>query len=353
MDPQTLDALRWQTVVSKERSTEQPFLYAVVTTGVFCRPGCPSRQPNRENVRFFDSCKQAMQAGYRPCKRCQPIDDGQPEWTLVIDICRWIEANPTESDLASLARTTGYTSTYLHKRFRDATGITPFQYAKALRQQTSYRELADQPTVTQAMQQAGYRSSSQFYDEFRQFSSLPPGSHRQYGKDEVLTFAVAQTSLGALVVAASAKGLCWIALGDDPQTLVEELQRHFSRASFCPPDEAFNHWVSKVIGLVEQPGRSLELPLDIRGTVFQQQVWEALRKIPPGTTLDYQGLAELLGKPGGARAVAGACAANVLAVTIPCHRIVRRDGSLSGYRWGVDRKAALLRREQPSSGDQS
>ncbi|MZR61815.1 bifunctional DNA-binding transcriptional regulator/O6-methylguanine-DNA methyltransferase Ada [Alcanivorax sp. DP30] len=345
-DHQDLNAYRWQILASRTRNPQYPFCYAVVTTGIVCRPGCPSRLPNPENVRFFDNCQDALKAGYRPCKRCHPLDDNKEPSELVVRVCRQIERDPDQANLNTLASVLGYTPAHLQKTFRQQIGITPFDYARALRQQRIYRELGHSRSNTDALLQAGYQSSSQFYTEFKQFSSLPPGSHRQSGKGEILTFAVADTTLGALVVAASDKGLCWISLGDDPHAQVEELQRHFARAEFCPPDEAFNQWVSQVTGLVEAPGERLSIPLDIRGTVFQRQVWEALRKIPMGSTMDYQALADKIGKPGGARAVASACAANVLAVAIPCHRIVRRDGSLSGYRWGVERKADLLAREK-------
>lgn len=345
-DRQELNAYRWQVLVTRDSNPDAPFYYGVITTGVVCSPGCPSRLPNRDNVRFFATFREALQAGYRPCKRCYPFKAGETKSDLVVKICRQIERDPDRADLNQLSSTLGYTPAHLQKFFLQHVGITPFEYARALRQQRIYRELGRNPSNTVALHQAGYQSSSQFYAEFKQFSSLPPGSHRQSGKGEILTFAVADTTLGALVVAASHKGLCWISLGEDPDTQVEELQRHFAKAEFCPPDEAFNQWVAQVTALVEEPGKTLTIPLDIRGTVFQRQVWEALRKIPFGTTLDYQGLAEMIGKSGGARAVASACAANVLAVAIPCHRIVRRDGSLSGYRWGVERKADLLAREK-------
>ena len=341
-----LDTYRWTLLLSREQNPTPAFLYAVITTGVFCRTGCPSRIPKRENVRFFDSPHEALQAGYRPCKRCHPLRTNDPQTELVIRVCRLIDANTDQANLDTLAATLGYSSAHIQKTFRQLVGITPFEYAKTLRQQRIYRELAHRRTSTEALHHAGYQSSSQFYEEFKGFSSLPPGSHRKAGKGEVLAYAITDTALGALLVAASDKGLCWISLGDDASKQVEALQQHFSRAEFCPPDNAFNQWVNRVSVLIEEPGTPLDLPLDIRGTVFQRQVWDALRKIPSGTTLDYQTLAEKVGRPGGARAVAGACAANVLAVAIPCHRIVRRDGSLSGYRWGVDRKEWLLANEK-------
>ncbi|MCK0152535.1 methylated-DNA--[protein]-cysteine S-methyltransferase [Alcanivorax sp. S6407] len=345
---QQLDLRRWEILSSRAPCPDTPFFYGVITTGILCRPGCPSRRPRQENVRFFDHYQDGLEAGYRPCKRCHPLDDNHPDNVLASRIAEWIAAHPEDSDLKSLAAAMNYTSAHLHKVFSKVTGLSPFKYAKVLRQQRVYASLGSSQTSTEVMEKAGYRSSSQFYDEFRQFSSLPPGSHRQAGKGEVITFAAADTSLGSLVIAASAKGLCWISLGEDVEKQVDDLQRHFANACFCPPDEGFNHWISQVAGLVEDPARSLDLPLDIRGTVFQCQVWEALRQIPVGSTLDYQQLADRIGKPGGARAVARACATNVLALAVPCHRIIRRDGSLSGYRWGVERKAALLKREKRS-----
>ncbi|MQX54032.1 bifunctional DNA-binding transcriptional regulator/O6-methylguanine-DNA methyltransferase Ada [Alcanivorax sediminis] len=345
MNDQQLNDHRWQALCQRARHPSEPFFYGVTTTGVVCRAGCPSRLPKRENIRFFDSCAEALQAGYRPCKRCQPLQEKDPRSALATRVCRLIEQDPDNADLASLASALGYTEAHLQKRFQTLTGLSPLEYARALRQQNIYRELGRGKSTTEALLDAGYQSSSQFYSEFKLFSSLPPGSHRQSGAGEILTFTAAQTSLGALVVAASSKGLCWISLGDDAQKEVENLQKHFAKAEFCPPDRDFNEWVSQVIGFIDNPRHPLALPLDIRGTIFQRQVWEALRKVPAGQTLNYQGLAEAIGKPGAARAVAGACAANVLAVAIPCHRIVRSDGSLSGYRWGVERKATLLDRE--------
>lgn len=346
-DPQQ-DSLRWQLLCARQPQAQSTFFYGVITTGIVCKPGCPSRLPKRENVRFFNCCNEALRQGYRPCKRCRPLDNVPQAPSLVARICEWIAEHPDNSSLEAMASAMQYSIAHLQKTFTRITGITPFEYAKALRQQRLYPALATSRTTSEAMEKSGYRSSSQFYEEFRQFSSLPPGSHRQAGRGEVITFAVAETALGAMVVAATSKGLCWISLGEDAETQLEDLQRHFSRAELCPPDADFNDWVSQVIGLVDNPSQSLDLPLDIRGTVFQQQVWEALRHIPVGSTLDYQALAEQLGKRGGARAVAGACAANVLALAVPCHRIIRRDGSLSGYRWGVERKAALLAREKAS-----
>ena len=343
--PQRDDDHRWEILTSRQRDPEKPFFYAVITTGVVCRPGCPSRLPKRENVRFFDSCSAALQAGYRPCKRCHPLQDATPLSRLVEQTCRLIESDPDHSTLAQLAAKLGYSEAHLHKSFRRLTGISPHDYARTLRQQAIYRALHTSKSTTEAMMKSGYQTASTFYSEFRHFSSLPPGSHRAGGPDEVLAVAAVAASIGVLVVAASSRGVCWISLGDHAQNQVEELQQHFSKARFCEPDEEFNQWVQQVVAFVDQPSQALDLPLDIRGTIFQRQVWHALREVPPGTTLDYQSLAERIGKPGGARAVAQACAANVLAVAIPCHRIVRRDGSLSGYRWGVDRKATLLQRE--------
>lgn len=287
-----------------------------------------------------------MQAGYRPCKRCHPLGSNRSLSDMVLTVCRLIEAEPAKARLSTLASACGYSPSHLQKIFTQRIGISPHEYAKAVRQQKAYRALGEDRTVTDSLYAAGYQSASQFYTEFKAFSSLPAGSHRQAGLGEVITFAAAETSLGVLLVAASATGLCWISLGEEPEQQVEELLDHFANATFSPPDSEFVGWLSQVIGFLDSPCQPLDLPLDIRGTLFQRQVWEALRAIPAGSTMDYQSLAERIGKPTAARAVARACASNVLAVVIPCHRILRKDGSLSGYRWGVERKAKLLEHER-------
>ena len=337
---------RWHILVSRQASGSPPFFYAVISTGIVCRPGCPSRLPRQENVRFFDHCEDAMKAGYRPCKRCQPLGGSHPHNDMVLTVCRLIEKDPTQARLSTLASACGYSPSHLQKTFTQKVGISPLEYAKGVRQLRAYRELGQGRSVTESLYAAGYQSASQFYTEFKEFSSLPAGSHRLAGRGEVITFAAAETSLGVLLIAASATGLCWISLGEDFAQQVQELQAHFANAQFCPPDPDFVGWLSQVVGFLDSPCEPLDLPLDIRGTLFQRQVWEALRSIPAGKTMDYQALAERIGKPTAARAVARACASNVLAVVIPCHRILRKDGGLSGYRWGVQRKAQLLEREQ-------
>ncbi|MED5431561.1 MAG: bifunctional DNA-binding transcriptional regulator/O6-methylguanine-DNA methyltransferase Ada [Pseudomonadota bacterium] len=343
-----LDNLRWQQLES--RLPGASFVYGVTTTGVVCSPGCPSRLPRRENVRFYEDIRGALQAGFRPCKRCRPLDKvGTDLGELLARVCRNLEGyvvSGADAAIADVASDTGMAEATLLRHFRSVTGLTPKEYLAAIRQCRLYPALAKQGSVLQAATEAGYGSASHFYQDAPRLTGMPPAKHRKGGKGEQLTFALASTELGELAVAASSQGVCWIALGEDPGVLLDEFQDHFRHATLLPPNDAFNQQIAAVCQLVQHPEQPVTLPLDIRGTVFQRQVWQALQAIPVGMTLDYQQLAERIGRPTAARAVARACASNVLAVAVPCHRIIRRDGGLSGYRWGVERKAWLLAREK-------
>ena len=344
---QVLSDPRWTQLVARDPGAEGQFVYAVTSTGIYCRPGCGSRTPRPENVRFFLTATAAAQAGFRPCQRCKP--DQPPlqvqHAELVAGLCRQIETAGTPPSLETLAQSARMSPYHLHRVFKAVTGLTPRAYAAAHRAGKLREALLQHERVTDAIYASGYNSHGRFYEESRHLLGMTPTAFRAGGTKAAIRFAIGQCSLGAILVAASDKGVCAIFIGDDPEALARELQDRFPKAELMGGDAGFEQWVAQVVGLVETPQRGLDLPLDIRGTAFQQRVWQALREIPAGKTLSYTKLAQRIGAPGAVRAVAGACAANMLAVAIPCHRVVRQDGSLSGYRWGVERKRALLERE--------
>ena len=338
---------RWARVVARDRSADGTFWYAVSTTGVYCRPSCAARLARPEHVRFYASCAAAEAAGFRPCKRCRPDLEAQarPQIAAIVHACRRIEAADTMPSLDTLAREAGMSRFYFQRLFKALVGLTPRAYAQGWRSGRVRAALHDEASVLAAVYAAGYGSAGRFYADSHAVLGMTPTRFRQGGPDMQIRFAIAASTLGALLVAQSPKGLCAIALGDDPEQLARDLQDRFPHAELVGDDPDFARTVAQVVGLVEMPARGLDLPLDIRGTAFQQRVWQALRALPAGETISYAALAERLGVPRAVRAVAGACAANTLAVAVPCHRVVRQDGSLSGYRWGVERKRALLARE--------
>lgn len=344
------DESRWRTVVERNPNADGFFVYSVKTTGVYCRPHCSARLANRENVTFHDSPEQARRAGFRPCKRCRPdcasILDQQH--AAVTRACRLIEEAETPPSLADLSAAVDMSPHHFHRVFKAIAGVTPKAYADGHRARRARDELAGGASVTEAMYNAGFNSNGRFYATSTGQLGMTPSAFRDGGAGASIRFAVGECSLGSILVAASDKGVCAIFLGDDPNALARDLQDRFPEAHLTGGDDAFDRWVAQVVGLVEDPAAGLALPLDIRGTAFQIRVWEALRKIPFGSTASYAEIAERIGRPAATRAVAQACAANPLAVAIPCHRVVRSDQALSGYRWGVERKAELLRRERPA-----
>jgi AraC family transcriptional regulator of adaptative response/methylated-DNA-[protein]-cysteine methyltransferase len=342
------DESRWQALVRRDPDADEVFYYSVRTTGVYCRPSCPARLPRRENVCFYTTCEQAERAGFRPCKRCRPNEASlaQRQQDAVARACRLIEDADEAPNLTDLADAVGMSRYHFHRVFKMFTGVTPKAYAAAHRTRRVRHELVEGATVTEAIYGAGFNSSGRFYASSTEQLGMTPAAFRAGGDGITIRFAVGECALGSGLVAASDKGICAIFLGDDPDALARELQDRFPKAHFVGPDASFDRWVAEVVGLVEKPALGLDLPLDIRGTAFQLRVWEALRQIPPGSTASYTEIAERIGQPRAARAVARACAANPIAVAIPCHRVVRTDESLSGYRWGVERKAELLRRER-------
>jgi len=338
---------RWAAVVARDPSADGKFFYSVKTTGVYCRPSCASRRARPENVAFHASRAAAERAGFRPCKRCKP--DQAPlaaqHAATVERICRRIEGAATVPALAALAREAQMSPYHFHRVFKAVTGLTPRAYAAARRAERVRRELGRSRTVTEAIFDAGFNSGGRFYATADEVLGMTPTDYRAGGARAEIRFAVGECSLGSILVAQSTKGVCAILLGDDPDELARDLQDRFPRADLIGADAEFEELVAKIVGFVEAPALGLDLPLDVRGTAFQQRVWQALRKIPVGCTASYSDIAQRIGAPKSVRAVAQACAANTIALAIPCHRVVRNDGALSGYRWGVERKCALLERE--------
>jgi AraC family transcriptional regulator of adaptative response/methylated-DNA-[protein]-cysteine methyltransferase len=344
----TEDDPRWKAVTTRDASADGGFVYAVKTTGIYCRPSCPSRAPNRQNVGFFTTPAEAEAAGFRACLRCRPGGRSAAELNaeIVARACRAIEGAEAPSRLDALATAVGMSPHHLHRQFKAIVGVTPHAYGAAHRAKRLRAELEDEKSsVTEAIYGAGYSSSSRFYENSDALLGMTPTAFRRGGARETIRFAVGQCSLGAVLVAATQKGVCAIMLGDDPEALLRDLQDRFPAADLIGGDGDFEALVARVVGLVEAPALGLDLPLDVRGTAFQQRVWQALRDIPAGATNSYREVAERIGQPSAVRAVAQACGANEIAVAIPCHRVVRLDGSISGYRWGVERKRALLSRE--------
>jgi AraC family transcriptional regulator, regulatory protein of adaptative response / methylated-DNA-[protein]-cysteine methyltransferase len=345
--PSAADDPRWPRIVARDKAADGQFWYSVSTTGVYCRPSCPSRTANPKNVQIHETVEAAKAAGFRPCKRCNPngLSIDARNAALVAKACQMIEYSEKELSLDELADAVELSPGYFHRIFRATTGLTPKAYASAHRAKRVREELSSRTSVTEAIYEAGFNSSGRFYEKAPGLLGMTPSKYRDGGQNEEITFAVGETSLGAILVASSRKGVAAILLGDDPNELVRNLQDRFPKADLIGADPDYEAVVAQVVGFVEAPGIGFNLPLDVRGTAFQQRVWQALRDVPVGETVSYAEVARRIGMPNACRAVAAACAANTLAVAIPCHRVVRNDGSLSGYAWGVERKRTLLGRE--------
>lgn len=338
------DESRWQAVETRDTCADEQFVFAVKTTGICCRPSCSARHPLRKNVLFFENVAAAVDAGFRPCKRCQP-DKPAPEQQRIdriTEACRILEASSEPIVLAELAARVAMSPFHFHRLFKQVTGLTPHAWQKALRAKRLREQLNEGEGVTRAVFEAGYQSGSNFYQQANEVLGMTAKQYRQGGARATIQFVVGSCRLGEFLVAQSERGICAILLGNDAQSLIHELETSFPNSSLDVGDESFAERVAQVVSALEHPGQQVALPLDIQGTAFQQQVWQALRQIPAGQTASYSDIAQRIGKPQAVRAVAGACAANKLAVVIPCHRVVRNDGALSGYRWGVDRKRQLL-----------
>lgn len=349
LDP---DSAFWNAVRARDRAYDGKFYYSVATTGVYCRPSCAARLANRRNVEFHASCADAEKAGFRPCKRCKPNEPSLHDRyaAKVAQACHLIEVAEEPPKLGALARAAGLSSYHFHRVFKAIAGVTPKAYAVAHRQKRVRENLKRSRSVTEAIFDAGFNSSARFYADATGVLGMTPSDFRSGGTNADMRFAVGECSLGSILVAASEKGIAAILFGDDPEALVHDLEDRFPNANLIGGDGAFEDVMAKIVGLVEAPEVGFNLPLDMRGTAFQHRVWQALREIPVGTTATYSEIAERIGMPKAVRAVAAACAANKIAVAIPCHRVVRHDGSLSGYRWGVERKRKLIEREANAGG---
>lgn len=341
------DDQRWAAVQTRDPTADGHFVYAVRTTGVYCRPSSSARRPKRENVEFFDTGSAAQAAGYRASQRaaCDQTGAAAQRASLVARACRLIETSQTPPSLDELAAQAGMSPFHFHRVFKAETGLTAKAYANAQRAAKLREELSEPGTITNAIYEAGFNSNSRFYEVSETRLGMRPRDYRDGGHNAQIRFAVGQCSLGAILVAQSQRGICAILMGEDPDTLARNLQDQFPKAQLIGGDGRFEQLVAQVVGFIEAPALGLSLPLDIQGTAFQERVWQALREIPPGVTVSYTQVAEHIGSPKSVRAVAQACGANHIAVAIPCHRVVRRDGNISGYRWGVERKRELLRRE--------
>jgi AraC family transcriptional regulator of adaptative response/methylated-DNA-[protein]-cysteine methyltransferase len=342
MNVQTADA-RWNAVVQRAEPADS-FVYAVRTTGVFCRPSCPSRPPRRENVEFYDGIEQAISAGYRACLRCRP-DGPDPRGVAarrVVQACRLLEGDEPVST-AALAEQAGLGQTQFLRLFKRHMGVSPQAYRRRVLAERARESLGSAPTVTDAAFDAGYRSSSRFYEGVGRELGMSPAQARAGGAQHEVSYAVRGCRLGRVLVAWTARGVCEVGFGDTDEGLVADLAQRLPQASLA--QASVPDWVDAVIERVDH-GRVRDVPLDIQGTAFQQRVWAELRRIPAGETRSYAQIAQALGEPTASRAVARACATNPVAVLVPCHRVVRADGGLSGYRWGKERKEKLLTLEK-------
>ncbi|MGB3211471.1 MAG: bifunctional DNA-binding transcriptional regulator/O6-methylguanine-DNA methyltransferase Ada [Desulforhopalus sp.] len=348
LDKKHSDDIRWENLIMRKAAGGDSFYYGVRTTGIFCRCGCASRLPNRENVEFFDTSKDAENAGYRPCKRCCP---GAPSGhdkreQIVIQACRKIEQAEAPLKLHELAAETGMSPGHFHRLFKKIVGITPKQYAAKEQSTRLQKSLKTGQSVTEAIYDAGYSSTSRAYEKSQDRLAMTLGVYKRGGRGLAIHYCIAECSLGLLLVAVTDRGVCAIEFGDDNDSLSGQLQESFPRAKISRACSLLSSVIQDVISLVEAPDKQCTLPLDIQGSAFQQRVWSALRGIRPGTTASYSEIADRIGQPAAVRAVASACAANILAVAVPCHRVVRSDGKISGYKWGVERKRLLLQREK-------
>lgn len=341
------EARMWNAMLRRDADQDGVFVYAVVSTGVYCRPSCPSRRPLRKNVRFYTLNQDAEAAGFRPCKRCKPTEMSleQNHALAVEQACRHIEQADGSVRLDDLAEAARLSSYHFHRIFKAHTGVTPKAYEKAVRGTRVSETLAGARTVTDAAYDAGLSSGARLYDDKGARLGMSATAYRKGGEGRMIEYAFAKTVVGLMIVAASDKGVCAIFFGDSEARLERDLRTRFPNAEIEPSNGRFKGWVTQAVAYLKEPKGALELPLDVRGSAFQERVWAELKKMPAGELASYADIAKRLGKPNAVRAVAGACARNPVAIAIPCHRIVRSDGSISGYRWGPERKRALLKRE--------
>jgi AraC family transcriptional regulator, regulatory protein of adaptative response / methylated-DNA-[protein]-cysteine methyltransferase len=339
---------KWAMVLARDINADGRFVYAVKSTGIFCRPSCPSRRPRREQVEFFDSPDQAQHAGFRPCRRCTP-DEGNAQLDKIEAACRYIEVNlEITLNLGDIARHAGLSPFHFHRLFKRILGISPRQYQQAKRAQSFKMALQSQPRITDAVYEAGYSSSSRAYENGASQLGMTPSAFRRQGQGEEIGFTVAETEMGKLLLAATPRGLCAVRFGNSETALVRELKQEFRAAEIRRDDRSLQFLAARMKSLLRTGAGAQSFPLDIRGTAFQRLVWDALRQVPRGETRSYSEIARQIRRPRAVRAVASACASNPIAVVVPCHRVVQKNGSLAGYRWGVERKRALLANEKRS-----
>lgn len=346
--PYQSDESKWEALKRRDRAADPFFVYGVLSTRIWGRPSNKTKLPKRNNVVFFDSVDEAEKAGFRANLRAtsDATKSAERMQKMITSICTIIRSSEKAPSLTQLSEQFGLSEAHIQRVFKIHTGVTPKQYALAHRAEKIRKNLvASTRTVTDSIYESGYASSSGFYQKSTDFLGMSPSSYKNGGKNTQIMFAVGECSLGSILVASSAKGICAILFGDDPDRLVIDLQDQFPKAHLLGGDASFEKTVAQVVGFVEQPNIGIDLPLDMRGTAFQRLVWNALRELRPGETISYSELAARIGMPKAARAVANACGSNPLAVAIPCHRVIRKNGDASGYRWGAERKAELLLRE--------
>ena len=334
------DERAWQAVLARDRSFDGRFVTGVLSTGIYCRPSCSARHPRRENVRFFDGPSAAEAAGLRPCLRCRPNDVGRDEEALERAL-RLMESAEQMPSLGELAEVTGYSPTHFQRLFKRAVGLSPSEYGRALKVRRAGDAMSKGANVTQAIYEAGFGASSRFYEASEGKLGMNPSAWRDGGRGVRIHWAVVATSLGEMLVAATDKGVCRLSFAEGR----EELAARFPNADLAEGGDAFAELLGHVVSAVEQPGDSRAIPLDVQGTAFQEAVWRELQRIPPGETRSYAQIAAAVGKPGAVRAAGSANGANNVAVLIPCHRVIRSDGTLGGYAYGLDIKRKLLERE--------
>jgi AraC family transcriptional regulator of adaptative response/methylated-DNA-[protein]-cysteine methyltransferase len=343
-DTLSLRDARWQAVVARDRGADGRFVYAVRTTGIYCRPSCPSKRPRRERVQFFERAGQAEAAGFRPCRRCRPdtLPSGDRAVRLAEQVRHLLDERPEGVGLDRLARSVGKSPYHVQRTFKRIMGVTPREYAAARRTALLKRELKSGGSVSRAQYAAGFSSSSRLYEQATGRLGMTPGTYRDGGAGTRIGYTTVSTSLGTLLVAGTERGLCLVRFGTSSAALARELHQEFPAAQVVADDPRVRLWAQVLAAQASGVKPSSLVPLDVQATAFQWRVWQELRRIPFGRTRTYRQVAQALGRPRAARAVARACATNPTALAIPCHRVVRADGALGGYRWGIERKQALL-----------
>ncbi|WP_230413796.1 bifunctional DNA-binding transcriptional regulator/O6-methylguanine-DNA methyltransferase Ada [Undibacterium umbellatum] len=345
--PVDLDDVRWDAVCIKNRDLDGEFVFAVKTTGIYCRPSCPAKTAKRQNVEFYETTVLAQQAGYRACKRCHPdgVSQEHSRNSMIETACQLIKNSEAPLKLETLASKMAMSPHHFHRIFKELTGVTPKQYQSALQKEKVRSLLNQSASISGAIYDAGYNSASRFYEMAGAMLGMSPKAYRAGAEDLQMQYMVCESALGLLLIASTEKGICTIEFGDSASVLEQVLQQRFPKASIRAAETHFKEWVTSILAYIQQPRGLLDLPLDVQGTAFQQRVWKALQDIPPGQTASYAEIAKRIGSPSSVRAVANACASNQFAVAIPCHRVIRSDGDVTGYRWGMERKKALLKRE--------